>query len=88
MPPRHSMFSHFIPFLFLASPQLPLEADEGINIPSLSIADSVSIHNISDSDSDSEEEASQHDPDIELTPQRDLDPDPVSTSFQQPKWAQ
>ena len=38
------------------------------------------------SDSDSEEESSQHDPDIELTPQRDLDLDMASTSFQQPKW--
>ena len=75
-----------MPFTVPASPQLPFEADEAINIPSLPIADSVSIPDISDSDS--EEEASQHDPDIELTPKRDLDPYPASTSFQQPKWAQ
>ena len=68
-----------------ASPQLSFEFDEGIKIPSLPISYLVSILDISDSDS--EEEASQYDPDIELTPQRDLYPYPVSTSFQHRKWA-
>ena len=79
------IFSHFMPYTVPTSPQLSFEADEGIKIPSLPIADSVSIPDISYSDS--KEEPSQHDPEIELTPQRDLDPDPASTSFQQPKWA-
>ena len=78
MPPRHTI-SHFMPFSVPASSQLPFKADEGINIPSLPIADSVSIPNILDSDL--EEESSQFDPNIELTTQRDLDPDATSTSF-------
>ena len=65
-------FSHFMPFLVPASSQLPFEADEGINIPPLPIA--VSVSNPDISYSDSEEESSQHDPDIEVTPQRVLDP--------------
>ena len=43
--------SHFIPFSVPTSSQLPFEADEGINIPSLPIA--VSILNLDISDSDS-----------------------------------
>ena len=74
-----------MPFSVPTSSHLPFEADEGINIPSLPIA--VSISNPDHSDSDSEEDSSQYDPDIELTTQRDLDLDPASTSFQQPKWA-
>ena len=73
-------FSHFMPFSVPTSSQLPFEADEGINIPSLPIA--VSVSNPYISYSYSEEESSQYDPDIELTTQRDLDPDPVSTSYQ------
>ena len=84
--PKAYILSHFMPFIVLESPQLPFEVDEGINIPSLPIADLVSIPDISDSDS--EEEASHHDPKIELTPQRDLDPNLASTSSPQPKWAQ
>ena len=79
-------FSHSMPYTVPAQPQLLFKADEGINIPSLLIADTVLLPDISGSDS--EEEEHQHDPDIELTPQRDLDPDPTSTSFQQLKWAQ
>ena len=78
------IFSHFMPNTVPASSQLSFEADEGINIPSIHIA--VSVSNPDISDSDSEEESSQHDPYIELTPQRDLDPYPASTSFHHPKW--
>ena len=78
-------FSHLIPFSVLASSQLPFEADEGINIPSLPIA--VSVSNTDISDSNSKEESYQHDLDIVLIPRRDLYPNPASTSFQQPKWA-
>ena len=73
-------FSHFMPFSIPSSSQLPFEADEGINIPSLPIA--VSVLNPDISYSNSEEESSQFDIDIELTNQRDLDLDPTSTSFQ------
>ena len=41
------MFSHFMPFTIPASPQLPFKTNEGINIHSLPIADSVSLHDIS-----------------------------------------
>ena len=82
---KASYFSHFMPFLVPASSQLPFEADEGINIPSLPIV--VLVLNPDISNSDSEEESSQFDLDIELTTQRDLDPNPASTSFLQPKWA-
>ena len=68
-----------MPFLGPRNAQLPFEADEGINIPSLPIA--VLVLNPDISDSDSEDESSQFDPDIELTTQRDLDPNPASTSF-------
>ena len=46
------IFSHFMPFMVPVSPQLPFEADKGINIPSLPIAVSVSNPNISYSDLD------------------------------------
>ena len=48
------IFSHFMPYIVLASPQLPFEADEGINIPSLPIVVPVSIPDISDSYSEVE----------------------------------
>ena len=79
------IFSHFMPYTVPTSPRLSFEADKGINIPSLPIAVSVSNPNISDSDS--KEESSQYDLDIELITQRDLDPNPTSTSYQQLKWA-
>ena len=78
-------FSHFMSLSVPSSPQLPFEADEDINIPSLPIV--VSVLNTDISYSDSEEESSQFDPDIELTNQRDLDPNSTSTSFQHPKWS-
>ena len=74
------IFSHFMPYTVPASPQLSFEFDEGINIPSLPIV--VPVSNPDISNLDSEEESSQYDLDIELTPQRDLDLDPASTSFQ------
>ena len=58
-------FSHFMPFSVPTSSQLPFEANEGINIPSLPIA--VSVLNPNIFYSDSEEESSQFDLDIELT---------------------
>lgn len=57
---------------------------KGIKSPLLPIADTDILSNISDS----EEEKDQHNSDIKPTLQRDLDPNPASTSFQQPKWAQ
>ena len=72
-------FSHFMPYSNSVLPQLLFEADESIKTPSLLIADTDLLFNILDSNS--EEEEDQHDSDIKLTPQRDLDPDPTSTSF-------
>ena len=72
-------FSLFIPFSVPATSQLPFEADEGINVLSLPIA--VSVLNPDISNSYLEEELSQFDPNIELKTQRDLDPNPTSTSF-------
>ena len=80
------VFSHFMPYTVPAQPQLLFEVNKGINIPLLPIANTVLLPNISNSDL--EEEEHHHDPDIELTPQRDIYPYPTSTSFQQPKWAQ
>ena len=48
------IFSHFMPYIVPTSPQLSFEADEGIKIPSLPIADLVSIPEISDSYSEEE----------------------------------
>ena len=78
-------FSHFIPYSDPVQPQLLFEADKGINIPLLPIADTILLPNISYSNS--EEEEHQHDQDIELTSQSDLDPYLTSTSFKKPKRA-
>ena len=47
-------FSHFMPFSVPIASHLPFEVDEGINIPSLPIAVSVSNPDISYSDSEEE----------------------------------
>ena len=69
-----------MPYSDLVQPQLLFKVDKGIITPLLPISATNLLSNISDSDS--EEEEDQHASDIELTPQRDLDIDPTSTSLQ------
>ena len=73
-----------MPYSDPVQPQLLFEAYKGIKTPLLRFVDTYLLSNFSDS----EEEEYQHDFDIEFTPQRDLDLGRVSTSSQQPKWAQ
>ena len=71
-----------MPYSDPVQPQLLFEEDKGVKTPLLHIADTYLLSNTADSDLDSKEEEDQHDSNIELTPQRDLDLDPTSTSFQ------
>ena len=68
-----------MPYLYLVQQPLLYKENEGIKTPLPSIVDTYLLSNILDLDS--KEEEFQHDSDIELTPQRDIDPDPTSTSF-------
>ena len=78
-------FSHFMPYTYPVQKRLPFEADKGIKTPLIPFAYTYLLSNISNLDSDEEEY--QHDLDIELTPQEDLDLDPISISSQHPKWS-
>ena len=79
-------FSHIMLYPYPVQPQVLFEEDKGIKTPLLPIANTYLLSNISDSNL--EEEEDQHDSTIELTPQRDIDLDPTSTSSQHPKWDQ